>query len=98
MSAFTYEINKDGIAVLTFDLPGEKVNKLTAAVMEELNTLLDELAVRREIKALVFRSGKNENFIVGADIAEIRNIIDSETGERLARKGQAVFSKLETLP
>jgi 3-hydroxyacyl-CoA dehydrogenase/enoyl-CoA hydratase/3-hydroxybutyryl-CoA epimerase len=98
MAAFTYEIGRDGIAVLTFDLPGEKVNKLTTPVMEELNTLLDALASRKEIKALVFRSGKDENFIVGADIAEIRAITDAETGERLARRGQAVFSKLEALP
>jgi 3-hydroxyacyl-CoA dehydrogenase/enoyl-CoA hydratase/3-hydroxybutyryl-CoA epimerase len=98
MAAFTYEIGQDGIALLTFDLPGEKVNKLTTAVMEELNTLLDELAAGKEIKALVFRSGKEGNFIVGADIAEIRGIADAESGERLARKGQAVFSKLEALP
>jgi 3-hydroxyacyl-CoA dehydrogenase/enoyl-CoA hydratase/3-hydroxybutyryl-CoA epimerase len=98
MSSFTYEINADGIAILTFDLAGEKVNKLTAQAMEELNAVLDELAARKEIKALVFRSGKDLNFIVGADIAEIRNITDAETGEQLARKGQVVFSKLESLP
>jgi len=98
MSAFSYEINKDNIAILTFDLPGEKVNKLTALVMDELNKLLDELSAKKEINALVFRSGKDGNFIVGADIAEIRNITDMAAGERLARNGQAVFSKLEALP
>jgi 3-hydroxyacyl-CoA dehydrogenase/enoyl-CoA hydratase/3-hydroxybutyryl-CoA epimerase len=98
MSAFTYEINKDGIAIVTFDLPGEKVNKLTTPAMEELNALLDELSKKMEIKALVFRSGKDENFIVGADIAEIRGITDSSTGEQLARRGQSVFAKLEALP
>lgn len=98
MAAFTYEIGQDGIAVLTFDLPGEKVNKLTTQAMEEFSALLDELAVKNEIKALVFRSGKDTNFIVGADIAEIRNLTDSEAGERLARRGQAVMNKLESLP
>ncbi len=98
MSAFSYEINKDGIAILTFDLPNEKVNKLTMQVMVELDRLLDELAANNEIKALVIRSGKDGNFIVGADIAEIRNITDAGSGERLAQKGQAVFSKLEALP
>ncbi|HYA89076.1 MAG TPA: 3-hydroxyacyl-CoA dehydrogenase NAD-binding domain-containing protein [Nitrospirota bacterium] len=98
MSTFTYEINKDGIAVLTFDLRDEKVNKLTTAVMEELDNVLVELASRNEIKALVFQSGKDGNFIVGADIAELRNISASETGERLARRGQVVMSKLEALP
>ena len=70
MNAFSYEINRDGIAVLTFDLPGEKVNKLTTPVMQELDALLDDLASKKEIKALVFRSGKEGSFIVGADIAE----------------------------
>lgn len=98
MSAFSYQINKDGIAILTFDLPGEKVNKLTTVVMDELDRLLDELAANKEIKALVFRSGKDTNFIVGADIAVIRNITDTETAERIAQRGQAVFAKLEALP
>ncbi len=98
MLAFDYRINKEGVAILTFDLPESTVNKLTTPAMEELNRLLDELAGNKEIKALVFRSGKEGNFIVGADIAEIRDIADSESGERLSRKGQAVMSKLETLP
>ncbi len=98
MPSFSYEINKEGIALLTFDLPGEKVNKLTTLVMEELDRVLVELAGKKEIKALVFRSGKEGNFIVGADIAEIRDITDAKEGERLARRGQAVFRKLEALP
>ena len=98
MSSFTYEIDKDGVAVLTFDLPGEKINKLTTPVMDELDNVLDGLAKNTSIKALVFRSGKAESFIVGADIAEIRSVTDAGTGERLARKGQAVFAKLEALP
>jgi 3-hydroxyacyl-CoA dehydrogenase/enoyl-CoA hydratase/3-hydroxybutyryl-CoA epimerase len=98
MSAFSYEIKKDGIAILTFDLPGEKINKLTTPVMEELDRMLGELAPKKDIKALVFRSGKEESFIVGADIAEIKTITDSATGEQLARKGQALMNTLETLP
>jgi 3-hydroxyacyl-CoA dehydrogenase/enoyl-CoA hydratase/3-hydroxybutyryl-CoA epimerase len=98
MSAFTYEINKEGIAILAFDLVGEKVNKLTTPVMDEFDRLLDELATRKEIKALVLKSGKDGHFIVGADIAEIRDITDPQRGEALAHKGQAIFRKLESLP
>src|SRR5512134_2691051 len=98
MSAFSYEIGKNGIAVLTLDLPGEKVNKLTTPVMDELNSLLERLAAERDIKALVIRSGKEGNFIAGADIAEIRDITDPAIGRELSRKGQGVFLKLEKLP
>lgn len=98
MSTFSYAVDKNGIAVLTFDLPGEKVNKLTTAVMNELDRLLDEIAANREIRALVIRSGKPDIFIAGADIAEIRDITDAKTGEELSRKGQSVLGKLESLP
>ncbi len=98
MSAFTYEITSDKIAILTFDLPGQKVNKLTSPVMEELNGMLDELAQKREIVALVLRSGKEGNFIVGADIAEIRDLTDPAAAEQLALRGQTILAKLENLP
>ena len=98
MSAFSYEIDKAGIAVLTFDLPGEKVNKLTAPAMDELDRLLDELAADQQVKALVVRSGKPAIFIAGADIAEIRAITDATRGEELSRRGQSVMNKLEALP
>ncbi len=66
--------------------------------MDELAKALDELSLKKDIKALVFRSGKDGSFIVGADIAEIRSITDATIGERLARRGQAVLNKLEALP
>jgi 3-hydroxyacyl-CoA dehydrogenase/enoyl-CoA hydratase/3-hydroxybutyryl-CoA epimerase len=98
MSAFFYEIGKDGIAVLTFDLPGEKINKLTVAVMDELDGLIDKLAADRKIKALVLRSGKDGNFIAGADIAEIQTITNPVRGEELSRRGQDILLKWEKLP
>ena len=33
----TQKIGSDEVAVLTFDLPGEKVNKLSTPVMSELD-------------------------------------------------------------
>jgi 3-hydroxyacyl-CoA dehydrogenase / enoyl-CoA hydratase / 3-hydroxybutyryl-CoA epimerase len=98
MSSFHLDIRTDGIAVLTFDLPGEKVNKLTTAVMNEFDQFLDEIVANHAIKALVIRSGKPDIFIAGADIAEIRDITDANKGEELSRKGQSVLSKLELLP
>ena len=98
MSAFSYAVDKNGIAVLTFDLPSEKVNKLTTAVMSELEQILETLSADHAIKALVIRSGKPDIFIAGADIAEIRDITDANKGEELSRRGQSVMNKLEALP
>jgi len=98
MSVLSLDKRPDGIAILTFDLPGEKVNKLTTPVMDELDRALDQLGAEREIKALVIRSGKDSTFIAGADIAEIRSITDAKQGQALSRRGQEVLAKLERLP
>lgn len=98
MSAFNLEVDSNGIALLTFDLLDRKVNVLTSLVMDELDRLLDTITARRDIKALVFVSGKESGFIVGADVAEIRDVTDSSKGEELSKKGQRIFSKIESLP
>lgn len=98
MSAFNLEVDSNGIALLTFDLVDRKVNVLTSLVMDELDRLLDTITARGDIKALVFVSGKESGFIVGADVAEIRDVTDSSKGEELSKKGQRIFSKIESLP
>lgn len=98
MSAFSLKTDRDGIAVLTFDLPDRKVNLLTTAVMDELDRLLDEISAMKEIKALIFLSGKETGFIAGADLTEIKDVSDPVKGEALSRKGQRIFEKIERLP
>lgn len=96
MTAWTLSIN-DNIATLTFDFPHEKVNKLTSAVMEELDQHLDQINKTPNLKALLILSAKKDIFIAGADIAEIQDIITQEEGENKALAGQKVFNKLAHL-
>lgn len=84
-----------GLFALHLDLPGEKINKLSPAVMEELNVYLDSLKQRKDIKALVILSEKETIFIAGADIQVIKGVTQSKEGESLAGQGQAVIQKLE---
>src|SRR3954469_7701003 len=69
MSAFTTQ-HENGIAVITFDLPGELVNKLTAAVRVEIEALLIRLRDDTSTRGFVLISGKPDSFIAGADIEE----------------------------
>ena len=64
MTAFSVE-NENGIAVVTFDLPGEPVNKLTAEVMDEFAALLTRLGEDGMVRGVVLISGKPDNFIAG---------------------------------
>lgn len=86
---------------LTFDLPGEKVNKLSRAVMAEFQELLPRLeALGKEgaIEALVLRSGKTGNFIAGADIEMIQATKSAEEAEALSLTGHQQASRWEDLP
>jgi 3-hydroxyacyl-CoA dehydrogenase / enoyl-CoA hydratase / 3-hydroxybutyryl-CoA epimerase len=100
-AALTLDIHGDGVAWLVFDRPDARVNILSAAVMERLDTLLAEIenaARAGTVRAVVVRSGKAGTFIVGADVNEISAITDAESGVAGARAGQAVFNRLERLP
>ncbi|MFQ5790208.1 MAG: 3-hydroxyacyl-CoA dehydrogenase NAD-binding domain-containing protein, partial [Acidobacteriota bacterium] len=89
---------EDGLAWLTFDCPGEKVNKLSSAVMASLSSLLDELRGRKDIAGAIITSAKDGIFIAGADIHEIRDVATREEGARASRLGQEIFGQIEKLP
>jgi 3-hydroxyacyl-CoA dehydrogenase/enoyl-CoA hydratase/3-hydroxybutyryl-CoA epimerase len=97
VSAFTTEL-QDSIAVVTFDLPGEPVNKLTAAVKVEFEALLIRLRDDAEIKGAVLISGKPDTFIAGADIEEFTALTTQAEAERLSFEGQEMVNRVETLP
>jgi 3-hydroxyacyl-CoA dehydrogenase/enoyl-CoA hydratase/3-hydroxybutyryl-CoA epimerase len=87
----------DGILVLTLDVPGEKVNTLGKGMMQELQTLLGEIDGRTDVRAVVLRSAKTDNFIAGADIKDFTKIRSSLEGETLSRQGQAILDQLAAL-
>jgi 3-hydroxyacyl-CoA dehydrogenase/enoyl-CoA hydratase/3-hydroxybutyryl-CoA epimerase len=97
-SAFTKERGEDGVVVLTLDVPGEKVNTLGKAVMEEFQWLMTEIEADPSIKGVVFRSGKPDNFIAGADIKDFVAIRSALEGETMSRSGQAIMDRLARLP
>ncbi|MGH9424134.1 MAG: hypothetical protein ACRD3J_29450, partial [Thermoanaerobaculia bacterium] len=53
-TASAFRIERDGdLAILWFDLPGEKVNKFSTTVMTEFAAVVDELERDREIKRVI---------------------------------------------
>lgn len=96
--AFQLEKEESGIAFLTIDVKEEKVNILSTKVMLELDEKLDGLAVEQDIRALIILSGKEDNFIAGADVNEIKGITDVDEGAEKARQGQMLFQKIHDLP
>ncbi|HTS88527.1 MAG TPA: fatty acid oxidation complex subunit alpha FadJ [Gemmatimonadales bacterium] len=90
--------NHGTTAVLTLDLPGEPVNKLTARVKREFEEALKGLQDDPSVKAVVIISGKPDVFIAGADIEEFTRLSTREEFERLAREGQEMLQRLDDFP
>ena len=95
--AFHFQTD-DHLGILTIDVPHEKVNILSATVMDELENVLDEIKASTDLRTLIIISGKDNNFIAGANIQEIENITTPSEGAKIATKGQAVFNKIANLP
>jgi len=90
--------NDGGVAIVTMDLPGEPVNKLTAAGKEEFVGVFTSLAANPSAKAVVFISGKPETFIAGADIEEFTRLTSQEEAEALSRDGQEMLDRVAGFP
>ena len=92
---------KPKIWKVTFDLPGEKVNKLSKKVIADFETIvseLEELGKSGSIEAMILVSGKPGNFVAGADIEMIRAVHTPQEAVELSRTGQQLADRFEDLP
>ncbi|HEV7994254.1 MAG TPA: fatty acid oxidation complex subunit alpha FadJ [Gemmatimonadaceae bacterium] len=89
--------HEDGVAVITIDLLGEPVNKVTASMRGEFAELFGRIESDPTIKGVVIVSGKPDTWIAGADIDEFLSLSSSADAEALIRGGQALLARLESL-
>ncbi|RCV91279.1 fatty acid oxidation complex subunit alpha FadB [Billgrantia montanilacus] len=89
----------DDIAMLTFDLKGESINKLSSAVVAELDDAIKAIQGESGLKGLVIGSAKDV-FIVGADITEFHGLFDKgeEYLVEMNLKVHDIFNAIEDLP
>jgi 3-hydroxyacyl-CoA dehydrogenase/enoyl-CoA hydratase/3-hydroxybutyryl-CoA epimerase len=95
-SALTLE-HVDGIAVVTIDLPGEPVNKVTAGLRADFAAIFDQLVADSSVRGVVLASGKRDTWIAGADIDEFLAMRGAAEAEALSRSGQELLARLESL-
>ena len=96
-NALTLTVEKNGVANLVFDLPNEKVNKLSAPVLEELEKALNVIDGNKGIRILLITSHKQNIFIAGADINEIKAINDPKDALAKVSRGQNAITKIAQL-
>jgi 3-hydroxyacyl-CoA dehydrogenase / enoyl-CoA hydratase / 3-hydroxybutyryl-CoA epimerase len=93
----TLEITKEGIAVIVIDCPESKVNKVSSGLLEEVAANLDIIDRDRNIKGMVIVSGKEDNFVVGADIDELKSMRTTEEVVAYITKGHTILNRLENM-
>ena len=96
-AALTWEL-ADGVAVVTFDLKGESVNKISRAVKDDVHATFAALEGDRAVQAVAFFSGKPDNFIAGADIEEFVRLTSAAEAERLSADGQELLERVARFP
>ncbi len=88
---FKVETDADGIALVTWDLPGRSMNVLDAATIEELGAIVDQTTADPAVKGVVITSAK-EAFCAGADLSMLEGMnkqfakIKQEQGNEAAQK------------
>jgi 3-hydroxyacyl-CoA dehydrogenase/enoyl-CoA hydratase/3-hydroxybutyryl-CoA epimerase len=89
-------VAKGDVALIEWDLFGEKVNKLSTPVMTRFKEVLEEIS-RSSYKAVVMISRKSNIFIAGADIDEIRAMKTREQFMPALTQAHAIFNMLEDI-
>lgn len=82
------------VATVTINYP--PANVLTPQGLMELESTVDELAKNDHVKVVII-TGVGRFFIAGADIRVLANIHSCQEGKEMARTGQGIFNKIETL-
>ncbi|TAN09063.1 MAG: 3-hydroxyacyl-CoA dehydrogenase [Rhodanobacteraceae bacterium] len=89
--------NADGVLLLTMDRSGSRVNALSRALLDELDALVERIAIERP-RAVVIHSAKPAGFAVGADLNEFAGYARAGTVRAEIEHGQQVFERLAQLP
>jgi len=84
MTDFTMNVDADGVAIITWDVPDKSMNILRREGMTELEQMVEKVLTDDAIKGAVITSGK-DSFAAGADLNMLGRIRD-ESGEDAAQK------------
>ncbi|MBL4586439.1 MAG: enoyl-CoA hydratase/isomerase family protein [Flavobacteriales bacterium] len=87
---------ENGIFTITINLP-KKLNALSAGVLSDLSSAVNEVYSNTEIKAAIITGAGEKAFVAGADISGFQGL-NADQGKQLAAKGQEIFNRIENAP
>ncbi|MBR0751125.1 enoyl-CoA hydratase/isomerase family protein [Bradyrhizobium jicamae] len=88
---FKVETDADGIALVTWDLPGKSMNVIDENTSAELDAIIEQLTADAAVKGVVITSGKDA-FCAGADLTMLQKM-NHTYAETLKSKGEEVANQ-----
>jgi 3-hydroxyacyl-CoA dehydrogenase/enoyl-CoA hydratase/3-hydroxybutyryl-CoA epimerase len=98
------DIDADGIALLTIDVPGQSMNVITPEFIADLGEAIDRISSDAAIKGAVIASGKDSGFMAGMDLKQLGAMLIPSNGGKPGMAAifdkafvlNALFRRLET--
>uniref|UniRef100_UPI00242A9EF6 enoyl-CoA hydratase-related protein n=1 Tax=Clostridium tyrobutyricum TaxID=1519 RepID=UPI00242A9EF6 len=87
---------ENGIAEIIINRP-KALNALNSETLKELGSIIDDIHVNDNIKAVIITGSGEKSFVAGADIAQMSKL-NSIEATKFSRLAQNVFSQIEDLP
>lgn len=84
MQTISFDIDGDGIALLTIDVPGQSMNVIGPEFLADLDAAISRVASEEAIKGAVIASGKDSGFMAGMDLKYFGSMLVSGAGKRPA--------------
>ncbi|KFG89741.1 3-hydroxyacyl-CoA dehydrogenase [Sphingobium herbicidovorans NBRC 16415] len=84
MQTISFDIDGDGIALLTIDVPGQSMNVIGPEFLTDLDAAITRISAEEGIKGAVIASGKDSGFMAGMDLKYFGSMLVSGAGKRPA--------------
>jgi len=94
-SPIRYDVDADGIALITLDMPGRSQNVLNDSLTGPFQAVIEQAYGDDAVKGLVITSGKRD-FLAGADIDGLYRMTDPAEVVAMSDAFKALLRQLET--
>jgi len=97
MTTWHYGEPQEGILNVRIEQSDQPVNSLSRDVLQELADLIKHAEGSQEIQGVLFASGKDGNFIAGADVNQFKEVQGPQDAREMSQFGHKVFRQLEAM-
>jgi 3-hydroxyacyl-CoA dehydrogenase/enoyl-CoA hydratase/3-hydroxybutyryl-CoA epimerase len=84
VQTINFDVDADGVATLTIDVPGQSMNVIGPEFLADLDEAITRIGSEESIKGAVIASGKGSGLMAGMDLKYFGSMLASAAGKRPA--------------